>query len=62
MARVVPIKDAKAGSGNQDSGQKWWMRRLAAQLISQLPDDQTDALEILDEARALIQSPRTTLA
>ncbi len=58
MPRVVSIKQGKPGTGKRQnvSGQ-WWKRRLAAQVMAQLPDDIEEALEVLDETKRLILLP-----
>lgn len=60
MTDVVPLKGNKSGYGNQGGGEgMWWKRRLAAQVMAQLPDNVQDAIDVLEEAKELILLPRS---
>jgi hypothetical protein len=43
------------GRGPTDDGRRGWLRRQAAQIVAQLPDDYEEALEVLNCAQQLIE-------
>jgi hypothetical protein len=60
MANVAKI-GGRGGAGSDDGHTRLpWLRRQAAQIVGQLPDDDEEALEVLQIARQLIELLRLT--
>lgn len=41
--------------GGGGDGRGRWLRRQAAQIVAQLPDDESEALEVLEWAKLLVE-------
>jgi hypothetical protein len=48
---VVPLSERGAKQSERDR----WLRRQAMQIVVQLPEDEADALQVLDYAKTLVR-------
>jgi len=64
MGGVVALKDKKTAGGGSAKSDEQWRRRQALQLVAQLPEDQGEALAVLERAVGLVKiiGGATTLA
>jgi hypothetical protein len=50
MIEVVPLSEREVRLAER----KRWLRRQAMQILVQLPEEETDALQVLDYTRTLV--------
>ena len=55
MRKIIGIDEGRKHDESRKSTAKFWLRRSACQIVAQLPDDLSDALEVLAEAKNLIE-------
>ncbi len=51
MTEVVPLSEREARLAERER----WLRRQAMQIVVQLPEEEADALQVLDYARTLVR-------
>jgi hypothetical protein len=51
MTPMVPLSEREAKLAERQR----WLRRQAMQIVVQLPEEETDALQVLDYARTLVR-------
>lgn len=51
MTQMVPMSERESKRLERER----WLRRQAMQIVVQLPEEEADALQVLDYARALVR-------
>ena len=54
MGTVVALKNGKAGDQQKKSDEQW-RRRQALQLVAQLPEDEDEAIAVLECAQQIVK-------